>query len=474
MLISNRMGGLTLNQADGLRKAMGKKKLEVMAPYKKIFLEGAEAQGIGHEISETIWTQMEKFAKYCFNKSHTTAYAMVSYETAWLKANYPVEFMAALMTCDMGVTEKIVRYRGECRDMGIDLLRPDVNLSRAEFTVEDGSIRFGLGAVKGVGLGAIEGIVAAREEGEEKFGSIFDFCERVDLRLANRSTVEALVKSGCFDSITRNRAALIEGLDAALKAGSTAQQDKDSGQMGLFGAPPREEEANGQGLPDVEPWPETQMLAFEKETLGFYVTSHPLAAHEDVIRAFSTTSCARLADATDGQKVILGCMFTEVRETFPKSGRYKDKKMAIIRVEDFEGGVGGVIFSDRYERSAEYVETEKIVFLEAVVDLSREDPQLKIDRVIPVERAFQDLAGAVTLRIPDSTAHATVETLKEVLQKHRGQCPVFLEYAPYPSVRTVWALPQTMLARATPHFVEEVEGLLGRGAVRFSRTAVPA
>jgi DNA polymerase-3 subunit alpha len=428
---------------------------------------------VERRIAVEIWEQMEHFAHYCFNKSHTTAYAMVTYETAYLKANYPVEFMAALMTCDMGVTDKIVRYMGECRKMGIEVRPPDVNVSLAEFTVEDGVIRFGLGAVKGVGISAIHSIERAREE-SGAFRSLFDFCERVDLRLVNRAAIEALVKSGCFDSMAPNRAQLMEGVAAAVRLGNRAQQDRDACQLGLFGGEPEEEQAPTEGLPDVPAWPEPQVLAFEKETLGFYVTSHPLAAHEEVIRAFSSASTATLKELEDGRKMTLGGMFSEVRETFPRSGRNRDRKMAIVRLEDFEGDVGGVIFSEPYAKCGEHVEVDRIVFVEGTVDRTREEPSLKIDRVIPIERAFQELARSVTIRLPESAASAVLQALKELLESHRGRCPVYVEVAPLPTVRTIWRLPATNSVLATPRFVEEVEGLVGAGCVTFSSSERPS
>jgi len=475
MLIANRMSGFTMNEADSLRKAMGKKSEKLMAKFRPRFVEGAEANGVPRKVSETIWEQMLHFAKYCFNKSHTTAYAVVTNETAWLKAHYPVEFMAALMTCDMGNTDKVVRYLGECRRMGIEVLSPDINVSGAEFTAEERKIRFGLGAVKGVGLGAIASMVAARDEDlGGRFKSLFEFAENVDLHLVNRTAVEALIKAGSFDSVSPRRSSMIEALGAALKAGSSAQHDRDAGQMGLFGVgeaaqlPEAEEE-----LPDVPDWPETQVLAFEKETLGFYVTSHPLARYEEIVRAFSTSSTAGLKDLKDSQKVVMGGMLGEVQEKFPRSGRNMTRKMAVLTFEDFDGAVHGVIFSDQYAKYGEFVEDDALVFLEGTVDMSREDPSIKVERVIPMERAFQELAGSVTLSVPDRAATATIQALKEVLQGFSGRCPVYLNLSPLPTLSTLWKLPATYSVMATPRFVEAVEGLLGKGAVAFSSNEAP-
>jgi DNA polymerase-3 subunit alpha len=399
---------------------------------------------------------------------------MVTYETAWLKANYPQEFMAALMTCDMGVTEKVVRYMGECKKMDIEVIRPDVNTCRAEFTVEDGRILFGLGAVKGVGLGALESLVEARDERETPFENLYDLCESVDLAHMNRAGIEALLKAGALDCLGARRSQLMEGIGPALQAGSRAQKDRDAGQLGLFGSAPPEETKPTEGLPDIPEWPETQILAFEKEVLGFYVTSHPLAAHEEVIRAFGSTGIGAMKEMDDGKKVIFGGMFTEVRETFPRSGRNKDKKMALVRLEDFEGSVSGVIFSEHYGKCQEHVEPDRIVFIEGTLDQTREDPSVKIDRVIPIERAFQELAGCVTIRISEKAGTAMLSALKEVLESHRGMCPVYFEVCPLPTVRTLFKLPATISVMATPRFVEEVEGLAGKGAVTFSSTARPS
>jgi DNA polymerase-3 subunit alpha len=208
--------------------------------------------------------------------------------------------------------------------------------------------------------------------------------------------------------------------------------------------------------------------------LGFYVTSHPLAAHEEVIRAFSTTSVGALAEMEDGKKVVFGGMFTELRETFPRAGRNKDKKMAIVRIEDFEGSVSGVIFSEQYAKCQEHVGVDRIVFVEGTLDQTREDPSVKIDRVIPIERAFQELAGCVTIRISEKAGTAMLGALKEVLESHRGMCPVYFEVCPLPTVRALFKLPATTSVMATPRFVEAVEGLVGKGAVTFSSTARPS
>jgi DNA polymerase-3 subunit alpha len=244
--------------------------------------------------------------------------------------------------------------------------------------------------------------------------------------------------------------------------------------MGLFAAEAEAEPAPDEGLPDVPEWPENRKLAHEKETLGFFVTSHPLAAHEEVVRAFSNASTARLPEMQDGCRIILGGMFTEVRETFPRQGRNVDRKMGIVRIEDFEGEVGGVVFSEQYAKYGEYVEVDRIAFVEGTLDLSREDPSIKIDRVIPIDRAFQVLARSVTIKISEESGSSKLQALKEALERHRGQCPVYLEVSPLPTIHTIWKLPATHSVLPSPSFVEHVESLAGRGAVSFSSTERPS
>jgi DNA polymerase-3 subunit alpha len=363
---------------------------------------------------------------------------------------------------------------GECRKMDVEVVRPDVNTSQAEFTVAGGKILFGLGAIKGVGMTALQSLVDAREKRKAPFASLFDLCEAVDLSILNRAGIEALLKAGALDSLSARRSQLIEGIGPAMQAGNRAQKDRDSGQLGLFGSALPKEVTPAERLPDIPEWPETQILAFEKEVLGFYVTSHPLAAHEEVIRAFSTTGIGALAEMEDGRKVTFGGMFTEIREKFPRAGRNMEKKMALVRIEDFEGSVSGVIFSEHYARFQEHVGVDRIVFVEGTLDKTREDPSVKIDRVIPIERAFQELAGCVTIRIPEKAGTALLGALKELLEQHRGTCPVYFEVSPLPTVRAIFKLPATISVLATPRFVEAVEGLVGKGAVTFSSTARPS
>lgn len=443
MLIAHQFAGFTMNEADGLRKAMGKKKLEVMLKYKAKFVDGCVANDCDRSIATAIWEVMEQFAKYAFNKSHTCAYAVVSYQTAYLKANHPAEFMAALMSCDMGNTEKIVMYADECRRMGIEVLPPSIARSESDFSVErdadaNPSIRFGLAAIKGVGHSAVDAILETRAE--EPLDSLADLCERVDHANLNRATVETLVKAGACDEFGGHRAQLQAAVEGAMRAGQMAQADRRAGQMALFGAP-----SGGPAttrpeftLPDAQEWSDAELLAAEKETLGLYMSSHPLARHEPTLRAFTTHDVARLAEAGDRGRVLVGGMLTQVKTMYPKTGRNTHRKMARFRLEDFSGNVGCVMFSDGFEQCGELLVDEAIGFVDATVDTTRESPDLRVDAFIPVERVFRDLAGAVVIKPRRGEAERAVEVIRSVVERHPGRNTVMLLAHPVDGVRALY------------------------------------
>jgi len=293
MAIANTVAGFSLGQADILRRAMGKKKPEEMEKLRVKFLEGARQNKIAEKKAEKLYELIQKFAGYGFNKSHAAAYAVVCYHTGYLKAHYPTEFMAALMTTDMGNQDKIVGYFTECRDLGIKVLGPDVNESQKNFAVVDGAIRFGLAAIKNVGEGAVDSVLAIRAD-SGRFTSFFDFCRRVDLHKVNKRMLEGLIKAGAFDSLGAKRSQLMAMLDHGIEDGAAAQQERERGQTSIFG-----EELNGDGsahghiepaLPNVPEWDQAQRLKYERELTGFYITAHPLARYEATIHALATAT----------------------------------------------------------------------------------------------------------------------------------------------------------------------------------------
>jgi len=319
MQIARTLAGYSLGRADLLRRAMGKKDPVVMAKEKEPFLAGAKAQGIDPKKAEGIFDQMAKFAEYGFNKSHSAAYALIAYQTAYLKAHYPVEFMAALLSCDMDSTDKVLKSISDCREQGIEVLPPDINSSGQFFTVVGKSIRFGLGAIKGVGGGAIESIIEARAQGP--FTDLYDFCERVDLRRVNKRVFEALIKCGAFDSLHRYRAPLMDALDDAVNAGQKFQEERDSAQVSLFGDMPAiTRHGSSRVIADSHEWPDKEKLAFEKEALGFLITGHPLDRYLSDIKRLANTTVAKLAELADGSEVRLCGIVTACKEITTKKG----------------------------------------------------------------------------------------------------------------------------------------------------------
>ncbi len=340
MQIAQVLGGYTLGGADLLRRAMGKKKAEEMAKQRALFLDGAKLKTVDDKIASGVFDLMEKFAQYGFNKSHSAAYGLITVHTAWLKAHHRVEFMAALLTSDKDNTDKVVAYIAEARESGIEVLPPDVNVSEMAFGASDGKIRFGLGAIKGVGEGAVEAILEARTAGA--FKSLFDFCERVDSRRVNKKTLEALVKAGAFDFEKRPRRQLFETLDRAVDGGAATQRDKASGQeslFGLLGGSASSPTPIASDYVKVEEWSEKERLSFEKESIGFYVSGHPLDQYQKELRRYArpVTSIQR---ARKDEKIAVAGVVAALRERPTKTG----KRMAWVTLEDLSGSVELVCF----------------------------------------------------------------------------------------------------------------------------------
>ncbi|HEY6085648.1 MAG TPA: DNA polymerase III subunit alpha, partial [Nitrospira sp.] len=338
MAIANKVAGFSLGQADILRRAMGKKKPEEMEKLRVKFLEGAKKNKTPEKKAEKLYELIQKFAGYGFNKSHAAAYAVVCYHTAYLKAHYPTEFMAALMTSDMGNQDKIVGYFTECRDLGIKVLGPDINKSRNNFAVAEGAIRFGLAAIKNVGEGAVESVLAIRTT-NGLFKSFFDFCRRVDLHKVNKRMLEGLIKTGAFDSTGAKRSQLMAVLDQAVEDGTAAQREQELGQTSIFG-----EEPNGHGtashvtdppLPAIPEWDQAQRLKYERELTGFYITAHPLARYEGTMHALATATTLGLAELQDGKEVKLCGIIATVKSMLTKKG----DRMAYLTLEDLQGTV---------------------------------------------------------------------------------------------------------------------------------------
>ena len=344
MQIAAAVSGFSLAEADLLRRAMGKKDPAVMAAQRDRFVSGAVAKGVPKAKAGELFTLIEKFAGYGFNKSHSAAYALVAYQTAYLKAHYPLEFLAAVLNSEINNTAAMAKHIMEAREQGIVLLPPDINRSDRDFTVEDGKVRFGLAGVKNVGVGAIHDIIEARQAGP--FENFRDVLERINLGKVNRKVLEALIQAGAFDSLQPRRSRLMAGLEGALEKVNHQKRLQATKQMSMFGGllEPQEDD----WLPEAQPWDKSVKLAREKEALGVYVTGHPLDAYRALLKAQFRTTTADLAEAPDSQEVALGVVVTSLKEKVSKRGG----RLAILTVEDLAGSVEALVFTEVYERVA--------------------------------------------------------------------------------------------------------------------------
>ena len=430
MQVLNRLGKLPLNTALTLIKAISKKKQEVIEAERPNFINGAGDNGISPEEAGRLFELILRFAGYGFNKAHSTRYAIIAYQTAYFKRHHPREFMAALMSYESGDTDKIVQYMSEAERMGIKVDRPDINTSGADFTVDAETVRFGLAAVKGVGHKAVEAVIAARQR-MGRFETLYDFCENVDARAVNRATIEALIKCGALDALGAHRAAMLAAVEHAIELGNAAAEDRRSGQMSFFESFGAADEIKPPvRFPNVPAMSEAELLQAEKQALGFYVTSHPLVRYGRELDALGSVTCASLGELAERTKVTLGCMISGVRGRVTKRGRSAGKRMAILTVEDLTGSCACVVFAEAYEKLAELLVEEAILFLTGSVDRRRETPQLIVDGAIPVDRAIKELTGSVTVRLEKLVEEGLLNELSGVFRRYPGRCPLRLEVAP--------------------------------------------
>ena len=418
MKIATLLADFSLGDSDVLRRAMGKKISAEMEQQRERFLEGARNKRINPEMAERIFELMAKFAEYGFNKSHSAAYALIAFQTAYLKAHYPVEFMASLLTSEVDTTDKIVKYIAECRDMGIEVLPPDVNESWRDFTIVDDRIRFGLAAIKNVGTGSIESILAERERGGA-YRSLFDFCRRVDLRRVNKRVLESLIKSGAFDFTKASRAQMILALDDAVDRAQSFQKARESKQLGIFA---QSEEENPEGseqkdLPEVEEWPENQLLAFEKEAVGFYITSHPLARFEKEIKLHTHEDTMSILTKHNGSEVTICGVASSVKEIQTRKG----DRMAFLSLEDMKGFVEVILFPDVFQASLPYLRGDDPLVVRGVLDMEEENPKIKAAEVLPLSRSSEAPVSKVhlILKSPGIARDQLVE-LKRILLENKG------------------------------------------------------
>ena len=470
MQIASEMAGFTMGEADTLRRAMGKKDRELMAKQRDKFLAGCAEKGTAAAKAERVWELMEKFAGYGFNKSHAAAYALVAYQTAYFKANYPVEFMAALLTSEMGDTDKIVKYIDECRAMDLRVQPPDVNVSAVQFSVAGDTIRFGLAAIKNVGEAAMESILATRKQ-DGPFKSLEDFCARVDLRLVNRRVLESLIKAGAFDSLGLPRAHLMAGVDTALETGQRQQREKAEGQASFFDLLPTPVAApKAEPIALVAEWDSDQRLEFEKEVLGFYISGHPLARYASMVESFGITSTSEIAAKSAGARVLLFGQVAALKETATKSG----SRMAFVTLEDMVGTVEVTVFPEPFKAAAEHLRGRQPVLVRGRIDDADKGRVVLADDIRPLEAALaadgrgavksSSEPNAVRVRIrPAGDPRESIAALRTICGNHPGPVPVFVHLllpAQEVVVRT-----RGLAVDAAPDLVAELNERFGDGAV---------
>ncbi len=538
----NRLGGLELKAAFRLAKAISKKKTSMIEAMREPFLAGCEKNGVTRDTAQQVFEDILKFGGYAFNKAHSTGYALIAYQTAWMKTYYPVEFMAALMTFEMVSTEKIGEYREECRTMHIGVEPPDINTSLFDFVVETahassltkGGLRgvdqtdiseprssdradprtsmtssildnprgqksaaretflqspdrstidnsanghskrivFGLGAIKGVGQKAVAAIVNQRKTAGP-YRNLFDFCERTDLGIVNRGTIEALICAGAFDKTGQMRRALFESIDRAMTVGQSAQRDRKRGQNSLFGLadePPVAVETAP--LPGAE-WTEAEMLAKEKAVLGFYITKHPLAHHEQFINACSNAAITDVTQMKEGQKVVIGGMVSSIRTVMSKTGRNAGKPLGVLTLEDLTGRIEGLLFTDRFSEFRPLLLPDAIVFVEAEVDRKREEPSLRVSRVVSLAEAPQNFASAILIDVGDETP---LEQLIRLFRNHKGPSRVYLNVTTPDGFLVQVETHESLRVSCSNRFLGELYGLVPRDSLRLlgpTRKAIP-
>nr|MBN2278461.1 DNA polymerase III subunit alpha [candidate division Zixibacteria bacterium] len=418
--IANSLAGYSLGKADILRKAMGKKVAELMAEQKKEFLAGCERQKVDSKIAQSVFDQIETFARYGFNKAHSTGYAYIAYQCGYLKVHYPLEFMAANMTSEMDSSDRIYTLMEECRRMNITVLPPDVNESDKGFSVRDKKIRFGLLAVKNVGEGAVEAIIEARQKGG-RFTGFAEFISRVNLKNLNRRVVESLVAAGALDSIPGNRAQKTEIVEQMLEFGQKVHASAHTAD--LFASSGTRIERKEPELPEQPEWSLSKRLSREKEILGFYVSGHPLDRFRSELTAFGSADTARIGEVKDGREVLMGGIISSVKLMNDKRGN----RMAFVTLEDFKGTIEMIIFSDCYEKGKEYIIEDGIVMVTGRVSTREgQDPKVIVNDLFPLDSLSERFDCQLVIRLEENTPERKLIAIQNALDKEHGKTPVIL------------------------------------------------
>lgn len=474
MQIAQELAGYSLGGADLLRRAMGKKKVEEMERQREIFVKGAAGNGIDAKEAESIFSLMETFARYGFNKSHSVAYALVAYHTAWLKAHYPAEFMAAVLSADLDKTDKIANLIEDCRLMGLEILPPDVNRSAYRFEVEDGAIRYGLGALKGVGRSAVENLVGVRARCEG-FRSLSQLCREADLSRLNRRSLETLIRSGAADCLHANRAALMQALPDILSEAERFQADREAGQVSLFGGAPTPSDSTSDEhpMPDVRDWTMRQRLRAEKETLGLYLSGHPMDELRDELGDTTTTTLegiGRLLAPTDGyggsgggkrgRPMTLAGLIVAIRK--------RPGKGAFIAIDDGTARLEVAVFDRLYQQVGDRLVSDEIIVVRgrAEIDNFRGGYRMVAEEIMSVDEARSQFARHIEIRI-SGAAEQLDDDLAAALQPYRrGSTPVVIQYR-NAAAQAVLRLGENWQVTPSTELLAAISGIRGIGEVRL-------
>lgn len=466
MQIASLLASFTMGDADILRRAMGKKKPKEMAKQKKKFLEGCKPNKIPPTKAEQIFDLMAEFAGYGFNKSHSAAYALVSYRTAYLKTHYLTEFMAALLTTEMGNTDKVLDYMNDCKNHVMEVLPPDVNQSEVNFTVVgDKKIRFGLAAVKNVGEAAIEAIVKSKKE-KGPYSNLVEFCERVDIRKANKRVLESLVKCGAMDSLNPNRSELFSSLDSAMGYGASRQRERDAGQASMFDimSGDNTEQFVSKNSDPVEPWSEHQLLNFEKEALGFYLTGHPLAQFEGLVAQYTSDTIKSISELRSKREVRFAGVMTTMREIMTRRG----DKMAFVTLEDLTATIETIVFADVYQRSVDLLKGEHPLFFIGSSEVGEESVKVIIKDIFLLSELPTRLTKSVHFHLSVAeTSENQLAQLKNILTRYPGECPGFIHITIPDKTETLMELPKKLAVAPNLEMVKTLEKVFGHNITQF-------
>lgn len=460
MRIASSLANFSLEDADILRRAMSKKDPKEMEMQKEKFIEGAKKNRIPHNKAERIFDLMAKFAEYGFNKSHSAAYALIAYQTAYLKAHYPVEFMAALLTSEAQNPDKIVKYIGECNDMNIKILSPDINESFRDFTVVGGQIRIGLAAVKNVGDAAIDAIITEREN-RGRFKNLFDFCKRVDLRKVNRRVIESLIKCGAFKFSGNSVSQMLTALDDIIERCQYLQKKGGAVQLNMLIPISKEEKYE---FPKIEEFPENQLINFEKETIGFYISKHPLEIYMDEIKKFTTEDTSTILKLPNGTEVKICGLVNSVREKYTKKG----ERMAFLNLEDMKGFVEVILFPNVYKASSPALNNGEPIFVKGVIDISDENVKIKGIEVSPLTKYVSNGNKKLHIKIPsDLVSLAKLNNFKQLVLSFKGNYKILLHLTGKDNQETIIELSEQYMVDPSEQFQNYVKKLFKSAVIFF-------